>query len=58
MKVPEQYKGREQSYFKHRLLEAYLERLFMIIGQHQPIICYVDCFAGPWSSQTDDLNDT
>ncbi len=58
MEIPSQYKGREQAYFKHQLLEAYLERLFMIVGQHQRTICYVDCFAGPWKSQDDDLEDT
>lgn len=58
MEIPVQYKGREQAYLKHKLLEAYLERLFMIVGQHQRTICYVDCFAGPWKSQTDDLEDT
>ena len=54
----EHYKGREQAYFKHRLLEAYLERLFMIVGQHQKTICYVDCFAGPWQEQGENLEDT
>jgi three-Cys-motif partner protein len=54
----ELYKGREQSRFKHELLEAYLERLFMIVGQHQRTICYVDCFAGPWQAKGDDLEDT
>ena len=43
----ENYKGRSQAYIKHRLLEAYLKRLFMIIGQHEKVIRYVDCFAGP-----------
>ncbi|MDD2539976.1 MAG: three-Cys-motif partner protein TcmP [Desulfuromonadaceae bacterium] len=52
------YKGREQARFKHELLEAYLERLFMIVGQHQRTICYVDCFAGPWQAKGDDLEDT
>ncbi|MEJ2698538.1 MAG: three-Cys-motif partner protein TcmP, partial [Desulfuromonadales bacterium] len=52
------YKGREQAYIKHRLLEAYLKRLFMIIGQFQGTICYVDCFAGPWEENRDDLMDT
>lgn len=52
------YKGKEQGYLKHRLLEAYLERLFMIVGQHQRTICYVDCFAGPWKSQSDAMEDT
>lgn len=58
MEVPDRYKGREQTYFKHRLLEAYLERLFMIIGQPGRTICYIDCFAGPWEEQGDDLGDT
>ncbi len=58
MEIPVQYIGREQAYFKHQLLRAYLERLIMIVGQHQRTICYVDCFAGPWKSQDDDLEDT
>jgi len=52
------YKGKEQGYLKHYLLQAYLERLFMIVGQHQRTICYVDCFAGPWHSESDGLEDT
>lgn len=56
--MPDHYKGREQAYFKHRLLEAYLERLFMIVGQHQRTICYVDCFAGPWQAKSENLEDT
>lgn len=58
MTIPEHYKGREQTYCKHRLLEAYLERLFMIVGHHEPTICYVDCFAGPWEEHGNDLEDT
>lgn len=58
MEIPDHYKGKEQGYFKHRLLEAYLERLFMIVGHHQPTICYVDCFAGPWQAKGDNLEDT
>lgn len=56
--IPEHYKGREQAYFKHSLLKAYLERLFMIVGQHHKTICYVDCFAGPWQEKSNDLEDT
>jgi len=48
MPVPESYRGREQAYVKHQLLRTYLERLFMIIGQYQSCIRYVDCFSGPW----------
>ncbi len=55
---PEDYIGREQTFIKHTLLRAYLERLFMIIGQYQENICYVDCFAGPWEERTENLRDT
>jgi three-Cys-motif partner protein len=58
IQIPEHYKGREQAYFKHKLLEAYLERLFMIVGQHHKTICYIDCFAGPWQEKGDNLEDT
>ncbi len=27
--MPDAYQGREQAYIKHRLLESYLEKLFM-----------------------------
>lgn len=58
MSSPDHYRGREQADIKHRLLEAYLERLFMIVGHHERTITYVDCFAGPWEEQGDDLADT
>jgi len=52
------YKGREHSFIKHRLLETYLETLFMIIGQHEQRICYVDCFSGPWQESDENLSGT
>ena len=52
------YKGREQAYIKHRLLETYLKALFMIVGQWSQAICYVDCFSGPWQESSTDLGDT
>ncbi len=55
---PEDYIGREQTFIKHYLLKSYLERLFMIVGQYQDSISYVDCFAGPWQEGSDDLRDT
>jgi len=58
MKVPESYRNREQTYVKHQLLRAYLERLFMIIGQSQRIVRYVDCFSGPWNEQDKNFHDT
>lgn len=56
--IPEGYEGREHSHVKHKLLEEYLLRLFMIVGQVENTVRFVDCFAGPWSSQDDDLKDT
>ena len=48
MEIPAEYRGREQAYIKHTLLETYLFKLFMIIGQSLPTVSYVDCLAGPW----------
>lgn len=61
--VPDGYQGRELALIKHTLLESYLEKLFMIIGMSSAKlriteICYVDCFAGPWSDESDDLSGT
>jgi len=58
MEESDHYKGREHSGVKHYLLESYLERLFMIIGQHERRICYVDCFSGPWKEADEDLSGT
>jgi len=58
MKLPLSYQSREQAFVKHHLLSNYLEKLFMIIGQHQASIRYVDCFSGPWQEGSADLQDT
>ncbi|GLQ45985.1 hypothetical protein GCM10007862_10360 [Dyella lipolytica] len=52
------YEDREHSLIKHIILESYLERLLMIIGQWSTKIAYIDCFAGPWKSAAADLSDT
>ncbi|HCF5179761.1 TPA: three-Cys-motif partner protein TcmP [Pseudomonas aeruginosa] len=56
--MPIEYQGREQAYVKHTILRTYLQRLIMIIGRSEKVINYVDCFAGPWSEESDDLRDT
>ena len=61
--VPEIYKGREPALIKHTLLESYLETLVITIGlgatgEDRPEICYVDCFAGPWGSDDENLDGT
>ena len=61
--VPETYAGREQAFIKHELLKRYLEKLFLIIGMSAKRLrvkelCYVDCFAGPWADESEDLKGT
>lgn len=61
--VPEIYKDREPALVKHTLLQSYLEALVLTIGmgvkgEAQPEICYVDCFAGPWGSDDENLDGT
>ena len=61
--VPEGYDNREHAYVKHWLLKEYLQKLFLIIGmgskKSEPVeICYVDCFAGPWLDDSNDLGTT
>jgi three-Cys-motif partner protein len=58
MQDSDHYKGREHSGIKHFLLESYLEQLFMIIGQHERRICYIDCFSGPWMESDENLSGT
>ena len=63
--MPATYDGREQAYAKHVLLESYLGKLVMIIGQSlgakrpkEVEITFVDCFAGPWQSNDPELGGT
>ncbi len=61
--VPDAYDGREQAFIKHELLKGYLEKLFLILGgaarkAGHVELRYVDCFAGPWGDDSDDLRST
>jgi three-Cys-motif partner protein len=61
--VPDIYEGRVPALVKHTLLKSYLEKLVLIIGMNgrkvgKAEICYVDCFAGPWGSDDEDLDGT
>ena len=60
--MPESYDEREQAFIKHTLLEAYLQKLFLILGagsQGRFIeLCYVDCFAGPWGDASEGMDGT
>lgn len=52
--IREEYQSREHALVKHSILEAYLERLFMIVGQTFDVIQYVDCYSGPWQTAGSD----
>ena len=61
--VPEAYDGREQAFIKHALLKGYMEKLFFIVGGAARKVGrielrFVDCFAGPWGDESDDLKGT
>lgn len=61
--IPDAYDGREQALIKHRLLEAYLQKLFLIVGMSAKAggsidLCYVDCFAGPWGDESEAMEST
>ncbi|MEA2859514.1 MAG: hypothetical protein QOC72_1553 [Methylobacteriaceae bacterium] len=52
------YRGREQAYVKHVFLERYLERLVHKTASTYEHIVYVDGFAGPWQSASEQFQDT
>ncbi len=52
------YKGREQTFVKHRVLRRYLQKLAYKKGWYDGTINYVDCFAGPWQHEDEELKDT
>lgn len=55
--INKDYEGREHSGIKHKLLEGYLEKLLLIRGMSGiRYFAYVDCFAGPWGDESDDLH--
>jgi three-Cys-motif partner protein len=62
VRVPDEYKGREQSLLKHRVLEEYLvawgHKLGSVAQRRRVRLCYVDGFAGPWNAQSKTLQDT
>ncbi|MBS2031363.1 MAG: three-Cys-motif partner protein TcmP [Deltaproteobacteria bacterium] len=62
MPVPPKYHNREQTYLKHRVLNEYLLAWGHKLGSRSRFgrvrLWYVDCFAGPWQQEGDELDDT
>ena len=52
------YRGREPTAVKHAVLKRYLQRLAYKVGSWCNTLNYVEGFAGPWKTKTEDLSDT
>jgi len=52
------YKGREQAYVKHYLLERYLPDWGFKVGSKWEALVYVDGFAGPWETKDPNYADS
>jgi three-Cys-motif partner protein len=57
-KLPEVYRGREQTFVKHLVLRGYLERVAWIILSFRDEFVFVDGFSGPWKARTESFADT
>lgn len=59
MEISESYRDREHSLVKHELLKNYLEKLLFIMGMSGvKEVTYVDCFAGPYQDESEDIQAT
>lgn len=62
MSIPDEYHGREQTWLKHQVLKRYFSKWSFKLGSagraRETRLWYVDCFAGPWETQTDDVRDS
>lgn len=60
--MDEAYVGREQTWIKHLVLKKYLTawgmKMAMTSAPGRERLWYVDCFAGPWRTQTEAREDT
>lgn len=55
---PRWYEGREQALVKHTFLDTYMPAQIPKVVSFTPEFTYVDLFAGPWQSRSDDYADT
>ena len=62
MTIPDEYHGREQTWLKHLVLKEYLSKWGYKLGsagrKRHTRLWFVDCFAGPWETKTDDVRDS
>lgn len=53
-----EYQDRAHALVKHKLFQTYFERFVMILGRTHQNLAYIDAFAGPWLSATENYEDT
>ena len=56
--LPDEYRGREQTFVKHLVLRGYLERVAWNILSFRDEFVFVDGFSGPWKARTASYADT
>lgn len=56
--VPQEYRGREQTFIKHFILRSYLERVAYHVLWQWERFTFVDGYSGPWESKTKSYDDT
>src|SRR5579885_907777 len=61
--MPDEYRGREQTWIKHEVLTGYAEKwahkLASVVRKGKiERLWFVDCFAGPWESRDELFRDT
>jgi len=52
------YRGREQTYFKHLFLGNYLIQCGIKVGSRADSFTYIEGFSGPWRNESQKLEDT
>lgn len=56
--LPEEYRGRAQTFVKHQVLRHYLDRAAMTILSAWDDFVFIDGFSGPWKNAREDYSDT
>lgn len=56
--LPEEYRGRAQTFVKHQVLRHYLDRAAMTLLSGWDDFVFIDGFSGPWKNAKEDYSDT
>jgi len=56
--LPQEYRGRAQTFVKHQVLRHYLDRAAMTLLSGWDDFVFIDGFSGPWRNARPDFSDT